>query len=202
MSSPALVVAITKMDLVEYYRRISPVLLPHLKDRPHALHRHPNGAGYPGFFQKNVVRGVPDWVTTVTVQAESTGRNVRYFVCTDEASLLQMVNMGCIEINPWFSRVGSLERPDFLVFDLDPLETDFAAVVEVALGLKEILDRAEIQGIQDLVIVARADVHGAGWEILVNAEPAARSTRPAATSARATICIPTPCSRSSQRPAS
>ncbi|HEX9006017.1 MAG TPA: non-homologous end-joining DNA ligase [Bacteroidota bacterium] len=139
--------AITKMKLVDYYRRVTPVLLPHLKDRPHALHRHPNGIGQPGFFQKNLLRGVPDWVSTVTVPAESTGRNVRYFVCADEASLMLMINMGCIEINPWFSRVGSLDRPDFLVFDLDPLETEFTTVVEVARGLKEILDRAAIPSV-------------------------------------------------------
>jgi bifunctional non-homologous end joining protein LigD len=135
---------ISKMDLVDYYLRMAPAMVPHLRDRPQALHRHPNGIDEPGFFQKNLKGALPGWISTVTVKAASTGREVRYFVCTDAASLIVMVNAGCIEINPWFSRVPALDRPDVLVFDLDPVEIGFDAVIDCALAVKELLDQARL----------------------------------------------------------
>jgi bifunctional non-homologous end joining protein LigD len=101
----------TKGDLVAYYRDVAPVILPYLRDRPMSLHRHPNGIRGQNFFQKDVSKQPPpDPVQTVTVEHDS-GR-VTYALCQDEYSLLYLANLGCIEMNPWNARVGSLEHPD------------------------------------------------------------------------------------------
>jgi bifunctional non-homologous end joining protein LigD len=132
----------TKGDLVEYYRTVAPMMLPYLRDRPQSLHRHPNGIERPGFYQKDVSKQPPAWVQTVEIPSESNGRHLRYVLCQDEASLLYLVNLGCIEINPWNSRVGTLDKPDYLVIDLDPEDTPFARVVETAQAVRKLLDRA------------------------------------------------------------
>jgi bifunctional non-homologous end joining protein LigD len=132
----------TKQDLADYYRSVAPVLLPYLRDRPQSLHRHPNGIAAEGFFQKDVsAQPPPSWVETTLVPHES-GRSGRYIVCQDENTLLYLANLGCIELNPWLSRVGSLDRPDFLVIDLDPEAVPFARVIEAAQAVHGILDRA------------------------------------------------------------
>jgi bifunctional non-homologous end joining protein LigD len=132
----------TKRDLADYYREVAPVLLPYLRDRPQSLHRHPNGIDGPDFFQKDVSgQPPPPWVKTALVPHES-GRSRRYVLCQDEPSLLYLANLGCIELNPWLSRVGSLDRPDLLLIHLDPETIPFARVVEVALAVRRLLDRA------------------------------------------------------------
>src|SRR5207249_2443550 len=96
---------ITKGDLIEYYRDIAPIMLPYLQDRLESLNRHPNGIEKPGFFQKDMGRQPPpDWVKTVPLHFKSGEKDVRYLVCQDEATLLYLANLGCIEINPWHSR--------------------------------------------------------------------------------------------------
>ncbi|HEX2865866.1 MAG TPA: DNA ligase D [Ignavibacteriales bacterium] len=129
----------TKGDLIDYYRSVSEYILPYLKDRPNTLLRHPNGIEGESFFQKDMGNTAPDWIKTVRVTSESGRREVEYLVCTNEASLLYMVNLGCIEINPWFSKVKKLDYPDYMVIDLDPLEVSFDQVVETALAVREVI---------------------------------------------------------------
>ena len=96
----------TKRDLLNYYYQVAPYILPWLKDRPQSLNRHPNGITGPGFYQKNVSGKVPDWITTFPYHSADDDEDKEFLVCTDEASLLYMVSLGCIELNPWSSRVS------------------------------------------------------------------------------------------------
>ncbi len=127
---------ISKGEIIGYYRKIAPVILPHLKDRPLSLHRFPDGIYGKDFFQKNM-EDVPDWVATVNICSES--GNIRYILCQDEPTLTYIVNLGSIEINPWSSRVNSNDYPDYMVIDLDPFECSFQYVIDCALLLHEIL---------------------------------------------------------------
>jgi bifunctional non-homologous end joining protein LigD len=133
----------TKGDLIAYYREVAPVILPYLRDRPMSLHRHPDGITGEGFFQKDVGRRPPPpWVRTVPIRSDSMAGRITYLVCDDEPTLLYLANLGCIELNPWNSRVGSLDRPDWLVIDLDPEAIPFARVIEAAVAVRKELDRA------------------------------------------------------------
>ncbi len=132
----------TKGDLIEYYKSVSKLILPYLKNRPESLLRHPNGINSKGFFQKDMDSLPPDWVDTKKIYSESNDKDINYFLCNDEASLIYLANLGCIEINPWFSRVGSLTNPDYTVIDLDPEDISFDKVVETALAVKKVLDKA------------------------------------------------------------
>ncbi|MGE5681404.1 MAG: DNA ligase D, partial [Bacillota bacterium] len=136
---------ITKGDLIEYYKNISKYMLPYLKNRPHTLLRHPNGINEESFFQKDLGETAPEWIQTVNILSESNRREVRYLVCTNKASLLYMVNLGCIEINPWSSKINKLDNPDYMVIDLDPLEIEFEKVIQTALVVKEVLDQAKVK---------------------------------------------------------
>ncbi|MGE5431506.1 MAG: non-homologous end-joining DNA ligase [Syntrophomonadaceae bacterium] len=129
----------TKGDLINYYKSVSEYMLPYLKDRPHTLLRHPDGIKGESFFQKHMGNTVPEWIKTIKVAPESGRKEIDYLVCTNEESLLYMVNLGCIEINPWFSKVKKLRYPDFMVIDLDPLEVSFDTVVETALAVREVI---------------------------------------------------------------
>jgi bifunctional non-homologous end joining protein LigD len=132
----------TKGDLLGYYREISEFILPYLKDRPQSLHRHPNGIRGASFFQKNVGKQPPpEWVQTADLKAKQDEQSIRYLLCQDEATLLYLANLGCIELNPWNSRIGSLDRPDYLLIDLDPEDIPFDRVVETAHAVRRILDR-------------------------------------------------------------
>jgi bifunctional non-homologous end joining protein LigD len=132
----------TKRDMAEYYSAIASVLLPYLRDRPQSLHRYPNGIDAASFFQKDVTRQpLPDWVETVVIPHEN-GRTGRYVVCQDERTLLYLANLGCIELNPWNSRIGALDRPDYLVIDLDPEATPFVHVIKAASAVRRTLDAA------------------------------------------------------------
>ncbi|MER2998512.1 non-homologous end-joining DNA ligase [Pontibacter populi] len=132
---------ITKGDLIDYYQTIADVILPYLVDRPQSLFRNPDGIAKSGFFQKDVTNA-PDWVRTIKLRAESTGEDVEYLVCDNKATLAYMNNLGCIQLNPWNSRIANLEKPDYMVIDLDPGKNTYDDVVEVALATKEVLDRA------------------------------------------------------------
>jgi bifunctional non-homologous end joining protein LigD len=138
---------ITKYQLIDYYLNISEYILPFLKDRPQNLHRHPNGIKKPGFYQKDTPDYVPDWIATVELHAESAQRDISYLLCQNEETLIYLANLACIELNPWNSRVGSLDRPDYLVIDLDPsIKNSFSDVVEVALEFKNLLDQLDVKG--------------------------------------------------------
>jgi bifunctional non-homologous end joining protein LigD len=133
----------TKGDLIAYYRDLASVILPYLRDRPMSLHRHPNGIAAKSFYQKDVSRQPPpDWVRTITLPTDSGKGHITYLLCQDEASLLYVANLGCIEMNPWNSRVGTLEKPDYLVIDLDPENVPFQRVVEAAIAVRKTLEKA------------------------------------------------------------
>ncbi|WP_261387560.1 non-homologous end-joining DNA ligase [Chitinophaga pinensis] len=137
---------ITKGDLIDYYMDMADYVLPYLKDRPLSLHRFPNGIKDAGFYQKDVdTESAPDWIKTITLHAASASRDVDYLVCNNAATLIYMANLGCIEMNPWLSRVKKLDNPDYIVLDLDPENIAFKYVVETALAIKELLDKVGVQ---------------------------------------------------------
>jgi bifunctional non-homologous end joining protein LigD len=134
----------TKGDLIAYYREVAPFILPYLQDRPLSLHRHPNGIEGKSFFQKDVShQPPPSGVPTTEIHSEGDGRAIRYIVGGDERTLLYLANLGCIEMNPWNSRLGSLQRPDYVVIDLDPEDISFAHVVAAAREVRKVLARAD-----------------------------------------------------------
>jgi bifunctional non-homologous end joining protein LigD len=134
---------ITKGDVIRYYESIHRYILPHLNDRPQSLRRTPNGIKDEGFFQKDAGKATPAWIKTVKLRAESAKRDIDYIICNDLATLQYLNNLGCIELNPWNSRTGKLDYPDYMVIDLDPSEKNsFGQVVDTALAVKEVLDKA------------------------------------------------------------
>jgi bifunctional non-homologous end joining protein LigD len=135
-----------KYDLIDYYLNISDTILPYLIDRPQNLHRHPNGIISEGFYQKDN-ENLPEWIKTVVLHSKSTKKDIEYLLCQNEASLLYLANLGCIELNPWGSRTGLLDNPDYTVIDLDPSSKNtFEELIETAQAIKEILDAAKIPG--------------------------------------------------------
>jgi bifunctional non-homologous end joining protein LigD len=142
---------ITKGDLLAYYRAVAPVLLPHLKDRPFTMKRYPDGWQGSHFFQKDAPKHMPDWIPTETYRSTSREsrekRMISYPLVNDELALLWMANMGCIDMNTWYSRVDKPDRPDFVLFDLDPSDdVGFAETIEVALLVKQVLDQLGLVG--------------------------------------------------------
>jgi bifunctional non-homologous end joining protein LigD len=134
----------TKGDLVRYYYEIAKCILPYLKDRPLILKRYPNGIDKP-FFHQHDVDEAPGYARTVAIDVEE-GHVVNYLVCDNLATLLYVANLGAIELHPWNSRTRNLDRPDWVVFDLDPGEgVEFAAICEVALRLKAVMGRAGLE---------------------------------------------------------
>lgn len=130
---------ITKGDVVDYYHRVAPTMLPHLRDRPLSMQRFPDGIAAPGFYQKEVPDYFPDWIRRVPVLVEEEGQEQPQVVCDDAATLVYLANQGCITPHLWLSRAGSLRNPDKLIFDLDPPGGDFQVVREAALALRELL---------------------------------------------------------------
>jgi bifunctional non-homologous end joining protein LigD len=122
----------TKGDLIEYYRAVSSWLLPYLADRPVVLTRYPDGISGKNFFQKDAPGFVPDWIRTETMWSEHAKREIRYFVCEDEETLLYLANLGTIPLHLWSSRMGSLQYPDWCILDLDPKQAPFTDVVRLA----------------------------------------------------------------------
>jgi bifunctional non-homologous end joining protein LigD len=129
---------ITKGDMLRYYREVSPWILPHLINRLQSLHRYPDGIEGKHFYHKDI-ESVPEWVTTFSMDSDVEDKKVRYLLCQNEAMLIYMVNLGTIEINPWISRISSLNNPDYMVIDLDPLNCPFKWIVKTALVVHEIL---------------------------------------------------------------
>jgi bifunctional non-homologous end joining protein LigD len=130
---------ITKADLIDYYQRVSPLMLPYLEDRPLVLQRFPDGIGKPGFIQKAVAAFYPSWIRRVTVKKAA--GVVEHVVCDTAATLAYLANQACITMHPWLSRVDNLNCPDQMILDFDPSrDDDLAAVVGGALAMKELLD--------------------------------------------------------------
>nr|WP_294942273.1 DNA ligase D [uncultured Mucilaginibacter sp.] len=134
---------ITKRDMFNYYYQVAEYILPYLKDRPQSLNRFPGGIHGPSFYQKDVKGKSPDWVKTFPYTT-SDGEDKDYLVGHDEATLLWMASLGCIEMNPWFSRVQSPDNPDYCIIDLDPDKNTFDQVIEAALEVKKVLDAIDV----------------------------------------------------------
>src|ERR1700757_81849 len=138
---------ITKRDLLNYYYQVAPYIMPYLKNRPQSMNRHPDGITGQSFFFKDITGKAPDWVETYNYHSESDNRDKKYLVATDEASLLYMVSLGCIEINPWSSKVGTEDYPDWCIIDIDPSDKNtFNQVIEAAQVTKEILGSMGVKG--------------------------------------------------------
>ena len=139
---------ITKGDLLAYYRDVAPVLVPHLRDRPFTMKRYPDGWQGKHFFQKDAPSHMPEWIPRAPFPAttrEGETRTIDYAIVNDDLALLWMVNMGCIDMNAWSSRAEKPERPDWVMFDLDPSDdVGFPEVVEVALLVREALELVEL----------------------------------------------------------
>jgi bifunctional non-homologous end joining protein LigD len=131
---------ITKGDLLQYYADVSSFLLPHLTDRPMVMKRYPNGAEGEHFFMKRAPAPRPEWVKICSIPHRR-GNVIDFALVQDLAALLWIVNLGCIDLNPWYGRCDDYDRPDFLHFDLDPGPgTDFGHVRDTALRVRDMLD--------------------------------------------------------------
>lgn len=139
---------IPKAQLIEYYHSVAKVMLPHLKGRPQSLHVNPNGANAPGLYIKDMEGRQPECAEIFTDKRRhpkpGKRNQIDYLVCNNEATLLYMVNLGCIDINPWMSRTSNPEQPDFINIDLDPSDGDFKKVIETAQAAKEVLSKRSI----------------------------------------------------------
>jgi len=138
---------ITKGDLIRYYQDVAPVILPHLEGRPFTMRRYPDGVAGKAFFQKDAPKHMPDWIPTFRTEVTTrdkprTKKWVDLPVVNDALALLWMVNMGCIDMNAWYSRIDRPDRPDFVLFDLDPTaDVPWEQTIQVALILKDLLEQ-------------------------------------------------------------
>ncbi len=135
---------ITKGDLLRYYAAVSPALLPHLKSRAMVMKRYPHGAAGPFFFMKRTPSPKPDWLETCEIEHDS-GNVIAFPMIQDAAALLWVVNLGCIDLNQWYSRCDDVDRPDYFHFDLDPGPgAPFAQVLESALLVRDALNALKL----------------------------------------------------------
>jgi bifunctional non-homologous end joining protein LigD len=135
---------LTKGDLIDYYRSEAESIMPYIKDRPVSLLRHPNGIDGQSFFQKDMNQSLPEGLQTFRRYSDSNKKDVNYLVAGSTDALLYMVQLGCIEINPWNSTIHKPDRPDWLVLDLDPEDIGFNEVIKVALAIKILLDELDV----------------------------------------------------------
>jgi bifunctional non-homologous end joining protein LigD len=163
---------ISKRQLLQYYEDIAPVLLPHLAGRAMVMKRYPDGADGEFFFQKRAPREKPEWINVCEIMHAS-ANVVDFPVVNDLADLLWVVNLGCIDLNPWYARCDDVQRPDYLHFDLDPTPgADFALVRKTALLVREVLAERHIKsypkttgsrGIHIYVPIARGPLQKQVW---------------------------------------
>ena len=134
---------ITKGMVIDYYQQMSAYILPYLKDRPESLKRNPNGINDNGFFHKDAGEEAPSFIKSFKIFSESANKEIDYIICNDKATLAYLNNLGCIEINPWNSTTKNLDKPDYMIIDIDPSDkNDFEQVITVALSFKKLLDKA------------------------------------------------------------
>ena len=137
---------ILKKDLIGYYSEVADFILPYLKNRAESLHRFPNGIKGMSFYQKNMEKEkIPSWLTTEKIFSESNHEYLDYLICNDKATLIYMANLGCIEMNPWNSKIKKLDYPDWVVLDLDPEQIEFREVARTAIEIKKTLDEIGIK---------------------------------------------------------
>ncbi|TAM57681.1 hypothetical protein EPN52_12565 [bacterium] len=158
---------ITKGDLVAYYQRVCARILPYLAGRPLMLERYPNGLDGEHFFEKDAPRGAPSWLKTVALRSESADRTIHYVLCEDERTLLYLANLAAVTLHPWQSRVGHLDEPDILLFDLDPMPgCGLARLARVALLFRDTLSALGLR--------ARVKTTGGkGLHVIVSLAPSA-----------------------------
>jgi bifunctional non-homologous end joining protein LigD len=164
---------ITKGDLLRYYAEVAPFLLPHLKDRAMVMKRYPNGAAGKFFFMKQAPSPRPGWIEICSIE-HSSGKVIDFPMVQNLASLLWVVNLGCIDLNQWYARCDDLDRPDYVHFDLDPTpEATFATVREAALSVREALEELRMpayakttgsRGIHVYVPIVRGPTQKQVWE--------------------------------------
>jgi bifunctional non-homologous end joining protein LigD len=135
---------VTKRDMLNYYYQAAPIMLPYYKDKPQTLYRFPHGIEGEKFYQKDVKGKAPEWIKTFPYHSYADGRDKEFLVITDEASLLYVASLGCIEINPWSSRIQTPDNPDWCIIDLDPDKNTFEQVIDAACVTKQVLDALEI----------------------------------------------------------
>ena len=165
---------VTKGDLLQYYADVAPALLPHLADRAMVMKRYPNGAAGPFFFMKRAPSPRPAWIETCAIEHGS-GSVIDFPIVQDVPSLLWLVNLGCIDLNPWYARCDDADRPDYLHFDLDPVVgASFDKVRDAALAVREALDHLGMpsypkttgsRGIHVYVPIVRGPVQKDVWEV-------------------------------------
>ena len=182
---PAL--GLTKRDLLQYYSNVSTVLLPHLRDRAMVMKRYPNGAAGEFFFMKRAPTPRPEWVETCSIEHES-GNVIDFPIIQDLAALLWVVNLGCIDLNPWYARCADTDRPDFLHFDLDPVPgATFERVRETAclvrdalagLGMKTLAKTTGSKGIHVYVAIAHGPTQKQVWDFAKRFARALEAQRP------------------------
>jgi bifunctional non-homologous end joining protein LigD len=136
----------TKRDLLNYYDAVADLLLPYLHDRPLSLKRYPDGIAGEFFFQKDTHDRVPSWIRVEPIYSEHKKAPTRFVLADDRAALLYLTNLGCIDQNPWMSRVGTLECPDFMLIDLDPQGCEFDRIIEAAQLVRKKLDLVGLEG--------------------------------------------------------
>lgn len=135
---------VTKRDMLNYYYQIAPYILPYVTNRPQTLNRYPHGIMGETFYQKDVKGKAPEWIETFPYHSYTDGRDKEFLVCSDEASLLYIASLGCIEINPWSSRIDMPDNPDWCIIDLDPDKNTFEQVMEAACVTKQVLDAIDV----------------------------------------------------------
>ena len=154
----------TKRDLLQYYADVAPLLVPYLAGRAMVLKRYPNGVTGDFFYMKRTPPGAPPWIRTCSIEHGS-GSVIDFPIVDDVAGLLWVINLGCIDLNEWYSRCDDTDRPDYLHFDLDPVDgTPFATVRETALrvrdgleglGMKPVVKTTGSSGMHVYVAIAR-----------------------------------------------
>ncbi len=133
---------ITKGMMIDYYQSMADHILPYLKDRPESLKRNPNGIADKGFYHKDAGQEAPEFVQSIPLYSESTKKDVDYIICNNKATLAYLNNLGCIELNPWNSITKRLDKPDYMIIDIDPSDKNtFDQVIETALAYKKLLDK-------------------------------------------------------------
>jgi bifunctional non-homologous end joining protein LigD len=134
----------TKRDMINYYYQVAPYMLPYMKDRPQTLNRHPHGINSESFYQKDVKGKAPSWIETFPYFSHREQKEKEFLKCTNEASLLYIASLGCIEMNPWSSTAKNPDNPDWCIIDLDPDDNSFEQVIQAARVTKEVLDAIDV----------------------------------------------------------
>jgi len=166
-------IGVTKGDLLQYYADVAPVLLPHVRDRAMVMRRYPNGAQGESFFMKRAPSPRPDWIETCEI-LHGSGNVINFPIVQDVASLLWLVNLGCIDLNQWYARCDDVDRPDYLHFDLDPGSASFDQVLETArivhealgtLGMPDYVKTTGSKGLHVYVPIVRGPTQHHVWTV-------------------------------------